>query len=165
VIKEIIAKFGENTLIGRFVRYKIDNSHLDSYIHLNGKIGVMVEVSSDADEKIKSQEMKSLARDLALQIAASKPKYLKRDEVPTTVLDYEKEILKSQALQEGKPEKVIEKMVDGRINKFYAEVCLMEQPFIKDPDKKISDVIKESSSKLGNISVKRFVRYQVGENI
>ncbi len=161
VLKETIAKFGENTLVGRFSRYEAPKGLIESYIHLNGKIGVLVELGA---EKTSQDDLKSLARDIALQIAASRPMCLSREQVPAEVLDRERAILKEQALAEGKPEKIIEKMVEGRLGKFYAETCLLEQPFIKDPDKKVSDVIKEASSKLGeSIVVKRFTRYQVGE--
>lgn len=161
VLKETIAKFGENTLVGRFSRYEAPKGLIESYIHLNGKIGVLVELGA---EKTSQDDLKSLARDIALQIAASRPMCLSREQVPAEVLDRERAILKEQALAEGKPEKIIEKMVEGRLGKFYAETCLLEQPFIKEPDKKVSDVIKEASSKLGeSIVVKRFTRYQVGE--
>ncbi len=163
VIKETIAKFGENTLIGKFTRFEAKDSFLQSYIHLNGKIGVLVELSADKKELNSDPELKALSRDVALQIAASKPQYLKRDEVPQDILDHEKDILKSQALAEGKPEKIVDKMVEGRLNKFYQDFCLVDQPFIKDPAKKIEDVIKETSVKLGsNISVSRFTRFQIG---
>ena len=163
VIKETIAKFGENTLIGNFTRYEASSSHIESYIHLNGKIGVLVEVSADKTELVSSQDLKTLARDVALQVAASKPVYLNRSEVPQDILDKEKEILKAQALAEGKPEKIIDKMVEGRLNKYYQDFCLVDQAFVKDPAKKIEDIIKETSSKLnGNISVKRFTRFQIG---
>jgi elongation factor Ts len=161
VLKETIAKFGENTLVGRFSRYEAPKGLVESYIHLNGKIGVMVELDA---EKPDADELKKLARDVALQIAASRPICLTREEVPSAILEREKAILKEQALAEGKPEKIIEKMVEGRLGKFYAEICLLEQPFIKEPEKKTSDIIKDASSKLGgNIVVKRFTRYQIGE--
>lgn len=161
VLKETIAKFGENTLVGRFAIYEAPKGLIESYIHLNGKIGVLVELDS---EKPSEEGLKTLARDIALQIAASRPLYLNREQVPASMLDRERAILKDQALTEGKPEKIIEKMIEGRLGKFYAEICLLEQPFIKEPEKKISDIIKEASSKLGgNIIVKRFTRYQIGE--
>ena len=161
VLKETIAKFGENTLVGRFAMYEAPGGHIESYIHLNGKIGVLVELETP---KAGDEQLKSLAKDIALQIAASRPMCISREEVPSAVLEREKSILKEQALAEGKPEKIIEKMVEGRLGKFYAEICLLEQPFIKEPEKKIVDIIKDASSKLGgNIVVKRFTRYQVGE--
>jgi len=161
VIKEIIAKFGENTLIGRFSIFETSKGLVDSYIHLNGKIGVLVELESD---KGISDDIKTLARDLSLQIAASRPSVIVKDEVPSEALAHEREILKAQALSEGKPENIVDKMVEGRLGKFYSEICLMEQPFIKDPAKKIADVVKEASSKTGSkILVKKFTRYQIGE--
>ncbi len=159
ILKETIAKFGENTVINRFVRYE-SKGILEAYIHLNGKIGVLVEIETNLDNSL----VKSLSRDIALQIAASRPICINREQVPQEMLEREKNLLKEQALAEGKPEKIIEKMVEGRLQKFYAEVCLLDQPFIRDQEKKVSDVIKEASSKLGgNIIVKRFDRYQVGE--
>jgi len=101
-----------------------------------------------------------------MQIAAANPQYLTRDEVPASILDHEREILRAQALNEGKPVKIIDKMVEGRVNKFYTENCLLEQPFIKDPDKTVTDIVNGQISKIGeNIVVRRFVRYQMGEGL
>lgn len=161
VIKEVIAKFGENTLVGRFSVYETSKGLVESYIHLNGKIGVLVELESDKDI---NDDIKTLARDISLQIAASRPSVIVREEVSSDTLAHEREILKAQALSEGKPENIVDKMVEGRLGKFYSEFCLMEQPFIKDPAKKIADVVKEASSKTGSkILVKKFTRYQIGE--
>lgn len=137
-----------------------------SYIHGGGRIGVLVEVNSETDFVAKTDEFKQLAHDIAMQIAASNPEYVKREDVPQNIIDHEKEVLKAQALEEGKPEKVVEKMVEGRIDKFYKERCLMEQVYIKDPDKSVDQLIKENIAKIGeNISVRRFARYEVGEGI
>jgi elongation factor Ts len=137
-----------------------------SYIHGGGRIGVLVEVNCETDFVAKTEQFQTLVKDVAMHIAAANPAYLTREEVPTTELDHEKEVLSEQARNEGKPEKIIEKMVSGRIEKYYKEVCLLDQPFVKDPDKTISQLVTESIAKIGeNISVRRFTRYQLGEGI
>ena len=137
-----------------------------SYIHGGGRIGVLVEVNCETDFVGKTPEFKQLAYDIAMQIAASSPEFVSRDEVGPEVLNREKEILKAQAMQEGKPEKVIEKMIEGRLDKFYKERCLLEQPFIKDTDKTVQELVHEAVARMGeNISIRRFVRYEVGEGI
>jgi elongation factor Ts len=139
---------------------------VESYIHAGGKIGVMIEVNCETDFVAKTPEFHSFVRDLAMQIAAANPQYLSRDEVPTSILDHEREVLRAQALNEGKPAKIIDKMVEGRVNKFYSESCLLEQAFIKDPDQSVTDVVNAQISKIGeNILVRRFVRYQMGEGL
>ena len=136
---------------------------VEAYIHGGGRIGVLVEVNCETDFVAKTDAFKELVKDIAMHIAATNPSYLKREEVPTAELEHEQAVL---ARNEGKPEKIIEKMVAGRIEKYYKEVCLMEQPFVKDPDKTISDLITESIAKIGeNISIRRFTRYQLGEGI
>ena len=139
---------------------------VETYIHGGGKIGVMVELNCETDFVAKTDEFKELAKDIAMHIAAAKPEYLNSDEVPAEILEQEKEILKAQALNEGKPEKIIEKMVEGRIAKFYKDVCLLDQQFVKDSDKTISQLITEKIAKLGeNISIRRFTRYELGEGM
>jgi len=139
---------------------------VESYIHAGGKIGVLVEVNCETDFVAKTDEFKELVRDIAMQIAAARPQYVDRDEVPESMVVKEKEILSAQAANEGKPEKIIEKMVEGRIEKFYKEICLLEQPFIKDQDKSIKQLVTEKIAKIGeNISVRRFVRYELGEGL
>ncbi|MCD8359318.1 MAG: translation elongation factor Ts [Acidaminococcaceae bacterium] len=139
---------------------------VEAYIHGGGRIGVLVEVNCETDFVAKTDAFKELVKDIAMHIAATNPSYLKREEVPTAELEHEQAVLAEQARNEGKPEKIIEKMVAGRIEKYYKEVCLMEQPFVKDPDKTISDLITESIAKIGeNISIRRFSRYQLGEGI
>ena len=122
---------------------------VDSYIHMGGKVGVLVEVNCETDFVAKTDEFKELVHDIALQIAASAPEYVSREEVRTEHLDHEKEILAAQARNEGKPEKIIEKMVEGRVEKFYKEVCLLEQPFVKNPDVTIEQMITEKVAKIG----------------
>lgn len=137
-----------------------------SYIHGNGRIGVLVEVNCETDFVAQTDNFKALCKDIAMQIAASKPTYLKREEVPQEVLDHEKEVLRVQALNEGKPEKIVDKMIVGRIEKFYKENCLMEQPFIKDPDKNITQLITENIAKIGEkIDIRRYARYELGEGL
>ncbi|MFO7887480.1 MAG: translation elongation factor Ts [Eubacteriales bacterium] len=136
-----------------------------SYIH-GSRIGVLVEINSETDFVSKNTEFQQFAKDVAMQIAAQNPLYIDIDEVPQDKVEKEKNILKEQALNEGKPEKIVEKMVEGRINKFYKEICLMEQPFIKDPDTTIKQLLKEKIATIGeNIVIRRFTRYEVGEGI
>jgi len=139
---------------------------VDAYIHGDGRIGVLVEVNIETDFAAKNEEFKKFVKDVAMQIAASKPEYVGREEVPAEVVDKEKEILKAQALNEGKPEKVVEKMVEGRIDKFFKEICLLDQPFIKDPDKTVQQLLTEKIATIGeNIKIRRFVRYERGEGL
>ncbi|NLC51209.1 MAG: translation elongation factor Ts, partial [Firmicutes bacterium] len=139
---------------------------IDSYIHLGGKIGVLIEVNCETDFVARNEEFRSFVRDLCLHIAATNPVYLTREQVPTDVIEKEKEILKKQALNEGKPEKIVEKIVDGRMEKFYAENCLMEQPFVKDPDITIEKLLMEKIAKIGeNIVIRRYVRFELGEEM
>ena len=139
---------------------------VESYIHGEGRIGVLVEVNCETDFVAKTDEFKALVKDIAMQVAAAKPEYIKREDVPEEVLEHEKAVLRAQALNEGKPEKIVEKMVEGRMEKYYKEVCLLEQPFIKDPDITIKQLLMDKIAKLGeNISVRRFARYELGEGI
>jgi len=137
---------------------------VDSYIHFGGKIGVLIEVNSESDFVAKNLEFQAFVKDLTLQIAASSPQYISREEVPAEIIKDEEQIIKAQAEKEGKPAKAMEKIITGRIDKFYAEICLMEQPFVKDPKTKISDLLATLVAKIGeNIVVRRFTRYQLGE--
>ncbi|AEV69041.1 translation elongation factor Ts [Acetivibrio clariflavus] len=139
---------------------------VDAYIHGDGRIGVLVEVNTETDFAAKNEDFKAFVRDIAMQIAAARPEYVRREEVPAEVIEKEKEILRAQALNEGKPEKIVDKMVEGRLDKFYKEVCLLEQPFIKDPDKTIQDILTEKIATIGeNITIRRFVRFEKGEGI
>jgi len=139
---------------------------VEAYIHGDGRIGVLVEVNIETDFAAKNDDFKAFVKDIALQIAASKPEYISKEEVPADIVEKEKEILKAQALNEGKPEKVVEKMVEGRIEKFYKEICLLEQPFIKDPDKSVKQLLTEKISVIGeNINIRRFARFERGEGL
>ncbi|MFY9568125.1 MAG: translation elongation factor Ts [Acetivibrionales bacterium] len=139
---------------------------VDAYIHGNGRIGVLVEVNIETDFAAANEEFKQLVRDIAMQVAAARPEYVSREDVPAEVIEKEMNILKAQARNEGKPEKVIEKMVEGRMEKFYKEVCLLEQPWIKDPDKTIKQLVTEKIATIGeNINVRRFARFERGEGL
>ena len=141
---------------------------VDSYIHLGGKVGVLVEVNCETDFVARGEQFKNFVHDVALQIAAAKPSYVNKEEVPAEEVEHEKEILKAQALNEDKPKPlaIIEKMVEGRVNKYYKEVCLMEQDFVKDPSKTITQLLNETISSIGEkITVRRFVRYEMGEGL
>ncbi len=138
---------------------------VDSYIH-GGRIGVLIEVNSETDFVAKTDQFKEFVKDMAMQVAAANPKYVSKDEVPEDVAEREKNILIQQAINEGKPEHIAQKMVEGRMGKFYEEICLLEQNFIKNPDMKIKDVLNENISKIGeNLKVRRFVRFEVGEGL
>ena len=139
---------------------------VESYIHLNGKIGVMVEVNCETDFVAKTPDFKAFVHSIAMHIAAAKPLYVNKEEVPQAELDAEREILRAQALNEGKPEKIVDKIVEGRISKYYKEVCLMEQQYILDTDITIAQMVNEQVVKVGEkISVRRFVRYEMGEGL
>lgn len=148
-IKEAIANIGEKIDIRRFARYETKAGRIASYIHMGGKIGVLVELSGGTAE---------LGKDISMQIAAANPACVNRSQVDPAALEHEREVLKKQALEEGKPEKIVEKMVEGRINAYYKEVCLLEQPFVKEPKQSVEKV-------LGGVEVARFARYQLGEGI
>jgi elongation factor Ts len=136
---------------------------VEAYVHLGGKIGVLVEVDCETDFVARTDDFKGLARQLAMQIAATDPLAVSRESVPTEVLEREREIYLAQARETGKPEAILEKIVAGKIEKFYGEVVLLEQPFIKDPDRRVRDVVQEVAAKVGeNVVVRRFVRFAVG---
>ncbi len=139
---------------------------VDSYIHMGGKVGVLVEVNCETDFVARGDKFKELVHDVALQIAAAKPLYVSREEVPAETIEKEKEILRVQAINEGKPAAIAEKMVEGRIKKYYEDFCLLDQKFVKDPEKTVSDIIVEATAQIGEkISVRRFVRYEMGEGL
>ena len=139
---------------------------VESYIHGGGRIGVLVEINCETDFVGKTEQFRAFARDIAMHIAAANPKFLGREEVSQAELDKEKEILRNQALNEGKPEKIVDKMVEGRMNKYYEENCLMEQAFVKDPDKSITTLLNEKISAIGEkISIRRFARFELGEGL
>jgi elongation factor Ts len=139
---------------------------IGSYIHAGGKIGVMVEVNCETDFVAKTDDFRNFAKDIAMHIAASNPLYVQRENVPAEVLEREREIYRAQAREARKPEKILDKIVEGKLEKYFGEVCLLEQPFIKDPDLAIQDLINGLIGKLGEkIEIRRFARFQVGEGI
>ena len=137
---------------------------ISTYIHAGAQLGVMIEVNCESDFVARTDDFQELVKDIAMQVAASDPQFIRREEVTQAALDKEKDIQRARALADGKPEKMIEKIIEGRMNKFYEEICLMEQPFIKDNTATISDLVKAKIAKLGeNITVARFVRFKVGD--
>jgi len=137
-----------------------------SYIHMHGTIGVLCEINCETDFAAKNERFQQLCKDICMQIAAANPLYVIESEVPTKELEKEREILRNKAKAEKKPDAVIEKMLDGQVKKFYGEVCLLCQTFVKDPSKTIKDVVTETSAAIGEkISVRRFVRFQLGEGM
>ncbi len=138
---------------------------IETYVH-GGRIGVMVEINSETDFVAKNEEFQKFAKDIAMHVAASNPKYLTREEVPAEEIEKEKSILTEQAKNEGKPDHIIEKMVEGRMDKFYEEIVLMDQAFIRDTDITISQLLTNLVAKIGeNIKIRRFVRYELGEGL
>ena len=136
---------------------------IQSYVHMGGKIGVLVEVNCETDFSAKTEDFTNFSKNLAMQIAATNPIAISADTLPSEIVEGEREIYRDQALRSGKPEKVIEKIVEGKLKKFYSEVCLLNQDYIKDPDKTIEDLLNELKAKTGeNIVISRFVRFQLG---
>ena len=154
VIKEAIASIGENINLRRFERYTTDG-YLYGYIHLGGKIGVLVDFADDF-----SDEKEQTAKDIAMHIAAINPEFLDRDSVSQKSIDKEKKIYKEQMLNEGKPEHIIDQIVEGKINKYYTQVCLLEQPFVRDDEKTVAEVLEEN-----DMDINQFVRFEIGEGI
>jgi len=142
------------------------NGMVESYIHMGGKIGVMVEVNCETDFVGKTDAFKGMVKDIAMHIAAANPTYLSSEDIPENVMEAEREIYRDQALASGKPEKVVDRIIDGKINKFYEEVCLLNQKFVKDMDITIQTLVNNIIANTGeNIVVKRFARFQLGEDI
>lgn len=159
----LIAKLGENMTVRRFDKFNVANGVVESYIHGGGRIGVVVELNCDADN---AAVLKEVAKDVCMQVAAANPSFLSREDVDTEALEKEKEIYRVQALNEGKPENIVEKMVMGRIQKYYKEVCLLDQAWVKDGDKSISKYLQEKSKEVGSpITINKFVRFERGEGI
>ncbi len=139
---------------------------VESYIHMGGKIGVLVEVNCETDFVAKTDAFRNLVKDIAMQIAAANPKVVRREEVSVEDLEKEKEILKNQALNEGKPAQIIDKMVEGRVQKYYKDVCLLDQAFVKDSSQTVQQLINEATLQIGEkISIRRFVRFELGEGL
>lgn len=139
---------------------------VESYIHPGGRVGVLVEVNCETDFVAKTEEFQDLVRDVAMHIAAMKPAYVRREEVPQDAIEREKRVFAAAAREEGKPEAVIERIVTGRIEKYFSEACLLEQPFVKDGDQSVGELIQQKIAKLGeNITVRRFARFERGEGV
>jgi len=137
-----------------------------SYVHLGGKIGVLVEINCETDFAARAEQFQELGKNVAMQIAASNPLYLDETQVPTEELDREKEILRAKAINDKKPAAVIEKMLEGQVKKYYGEICLIHQSYVKDPSKTIKDVVTETTAAIGEkIAIRRFVRYEMGEGL
>lgn len=137
---------------------------VDSYIHLGGKVGVLIEVNCETDFVARNEQFREFTRNICLQVAAANPLYVHKEEVPPEILQKERDVLRGQALREGKPEKVIERIVEGRIGKYYQENCLLEQAYVKDPDLSVGDLLNELIARIGeNIVIRRFSRFAVGE--
>ena len=161
-LKALIAKLGENMSVRRFTKFSVEKGIVKSYIHGGGRIGVLVEVACEKDSEV----LDEVAKEVCMQIAAANPLFLSKDDVDAESMEKEKEIYRVQALNEGKPENIVEKMVIGRIQKYFKEVCLLEQPWVKDSDKSITKFLEEKSKEVGSpIKVTRFVRYERGEGI
>ena len=159
----LIAKLGENMTLRRFAKFNIEKGAVASYIHGGGRIGVMVEVASEATDVAALEEV---AKEVCMQVAAANPLFLSREQVDNEALEKEKEIYRVQALNEGKPENIVEKMVMGRIQKYYKEVCLLDQAWVKDGDKSITKYLQEKSKEVGSpITVTRYARFERGEGI
>ena len=139
---------------------------VEAYIHGGGRIGVLVEVNCETDFVARNDVFRGFVKDVAMHIAATNPLYVSKDDVPAEDIEKEKAVLRAQALNEGKPEKIVDKMVEGRISKFYENYCLLEQPFVRDPEKKVSDILNGLIATIGEkITVRRFVRYEKGEGL
>ncbi|HHU61851.1 MAG: translation elongation factor Ts [Bacillota bacterium] len=139
---------------------------VESYIHMGGRIGVLVEVNCETDFVAKTDEFHELAKDIAMHIAASRPEYVSREEIPGDVLEHERSIYRTIAENEGKPEHIIDKIVEGRVDRFAKEICLLDQPFVKDPDITVEELLTAKVAKIGEkISIRRFVRYERGEGL
>ncbi|HZS55860.1 MAG TPA: translation elongation factor Ts [Bryobacteraceae bacterium] len=165
LVKTKIAKLGENIAVSRFTVYEVNGSGtVGSYIHTGAQIGVLLEVKTNSSGTVNKEEFKILLRDLAMQIAAANPQYVSRDQVPADVLVKERSIQRERALGEGKPEKMVDKIAEGRMSKFYEEICLLDQPFIRENTVSVSELIRTVGGKIGDsVSVSRFVRYKVGD--
>jgi elongation factor Ts len=137
-----------------------------AYVHAGGKLGALVEINCETDFVARTTEFQTLLKDIAMQVAAANPRYVRREEIPEAELDREKTIYRQQALESGKPEKIVDKIVEGKMERFYSEICLLEQSFIKDQDKKVSEIINNAIARLGeNIQIRRFARYHLGEGV
>lgn len=167
LLSEAIAVIGENMQIRRFSSFEVPgNGAVGSYIHAGGKIGVLVEATCDNEAAARDERFAAFVKDVAMHCAAASPLYVKRDQVDADVLEREKDIYRSKARETGKPENIIEKIIDGQVNKFYADICLVEQQFVKDTDKTIQQYAAETGKALGTaITITRFAKFVLGEGL
>ncbi len=161
LMKEAIAKIGENLVVRRFSKFTTESGYIHSYIHGEGKIGVLVELKGAGQ----NADVRQLAADLCLHVAAMNPMGLSPDDIPTTVIEKEKEILRARALEQGKKPEMLDKIIEGQIRKFMAENCMLEQAFVKNPDQKVKDLVADVSKKSGGVEFLRFIRFELGEGI
>ena len=166
LVKSKIAKLGENIVVSRFAIYEVTGTgFVGHYIHTGAQIGVILEVGITKAESSTKDEFKTLVRDLAMQVAAAHPQVVSREQLPAALVAKEMDIQKDRVRAEGKPEKMLDKIAEGRMSKFYEEVCLLEQPFIRENTISVADLIKTANGKLGDtVTVTRFVRYKVGDS-
>lgn len=165
-LQAIIVKLGENILVRRFVRYELNGKPglIDTYTHMGGRVAVMVELGVDNPALAEAADFRALAHDIALQIAALNPRYVRSQDVPADVLDAERAVYRAQLAEEKKPANVIDRIVEGKLNKFYEEACLLNQPSIRDDKVKVKDLIQQAGRKLGGaVEVRRFERYGLGD--
>ncbi len=162
---EILRKKGLSRAAKRAGR-EAKEGMVGSYIHMGGKIGVLVEVNCESDFVARNEDFKAFVKDIAMQVAASSPLYLASDDIPAEVIEKEKEIYRAQVADSKKPDHVIDRIVEGKLKKFYTEACLLDQPFVKDPDLSVSDYLTNMIAKIGeNMVIRRFVRFQLGEGL
>lgn len=163
-IKEMISKFGENITVGEVGKLSVETGMVQQYIHGAGNIGVIAAFKTGKQDSIAKEDFVSMSMGVVMHIAAMNPEFLNRDEVSSAALEEQKQVLMVQAKESGKPDNVIEKMVMGQLSKFYAEVCLLEQPFVKDQKRKVSDIIADAAKKIGDeITLVKYIRFQLGE--
>lgn len=166
IIKQHITKFGENIVLRRIGKMETekDNLYIDTYLHFGSRLGVLLKVEVDKPEFLGDEDLLKVIHDLSLQIAALSPIAIKREEVPKEIIEKEKEIYREQVKKSGKPEKIVERIVQGKIEKFYSEICLLEQSYFRQPEKTVSEFLKENENKFGvKIEPKEFLRFKIGE--
>jgi elongation factor Ts len=162
--EKILRKRGEATAAKKAGRAASEGL-IHSYIHTGSKVGVLLELNCETDFTARNEDFQAMVKDIAMHVAAAAPRYVSREDVPEDVVAGEREIFADQAKKTGKPENVIVKIVDGKIDKFYSEICLLEQPFVKDPDKSVQDLLTERIARIGeNMRVARFTRYALGDS-
>ena len=162
--KQILREEGKELLAHK--EREATDGRIEAYVHHSGKVGVLVEIACNTDFAANSDDFRQFARDLAMHIAATRPRYLAPDDVPVDDLEQEKEIYRKQVEKDGKPPQIVEKIIEGRLKKFYTEFCLLKQPFVKDPSRMVEDLLADLCARTGeNILVKRFARYEIGEGV